>query len=217
MRTHESCKEQKIRTQRARFGALLRNATALLLMIAVTLLALAVSTQAGHVPGYGGKRGVETITANLYISGGIGRIVTLDPSDPDYLTKLVTAARLAFFLTNGLAERGFEVIGPARILCEEDDWRRLDLDAREILRRQFIWKYSEPTTEEPTFFTIATSCNAWRNCGASCNCPMPTPSCCWNARGATTGLPRFRPSPPLWRRAKPCWARRARCLAAPTR
>lgn len=48
-----------------------------------------------------------------------------------------TGAQLAFALTNQLARKGYQVLGPVCVLDEEQDWSALDLDARGILRQQF--------------------------------------------------------------------------------
>jgi endonuclease/exonuclease/phosphatase family metal-dependent hydrolase len=60
--------------------------------IATFLLATAMLAGiafAGQPSGPGGKRGVDTMTVNLYVGGGTERILALDPSDPNYLSNLV--------------------------------------------------------------------------------------------------------------------------------
>jgi endonuclease/exonuclease/phosphatase family metal-dependent hydrolase len=52
-----------------------------------TLLFFVCSSLAGG--GIGGKRDFQTMTANLYIGGGIERIAALNPANPDYLSNLV--------------------------------------------------------------------------------------------------------------------------------
>ena len=47
--------------------------------------------------GVGGKRGLDTMAINLYVGGGIERAVALDPSDPNYITKLITAVTGIFY------------------------------------------------------------------------------------------------------------------------
>jgi len=46
-------------------------------------------------------------------------------------------AKLAVTLTNLLARKGYQVVGPLRALCDESDRFELDLAAGGILRRQF--------------------------------------------------------------------------------
>ncbi len=65
-------------------------------LLAVALLASAIPAVAGPVCA-GGKRGIETMTVNLYIGGGINRVVALDPTDPDYLTKLVSTVTGVYY------------------------------------------------------------------------------------------------------------------------
>ncbi len=60
----------------------------------VWLLLIAISlgramTARSDASGTGGKRGVKTMTINLYVGGGIGRVVALDPADPGYVTNLI--------------------------------------------------------------------------------------------------------------------------------
>lgn len=45
---------------------------------------------AGQPSGIGGKRGVDTMTLNLYIGGGTERILALNPSDTNYIANLVS-------------------------------------------------------------------------------------------------------------------------------
>jgi endonuclease/exonuclease/phosphatase family metal-dependent hydrolase len=52
-----------------------------------TLLVIVFDAIAGG--GVGGKRDFQTLTANLYIGGGIERVAALDPAAPDYLSNLV--------------------------------------------------------------------------------------------------------------------------------
>ena len=37
----------------------------------------------------GGKRGIDVATFNLYVGADFGTVLTLNPSDPDYLIKLI--------------------------------------------------------------------------------------------------------------------------------
>ena len=48
-----------------------------------------------------------------------------------------TGAMVAFALTNQLARKGYQVAGPVNVLCEDQDWWTLDLEAGSILRNQF--------------------------------------------------------------------------------
>ena len=59
-------------------------------LLMASLLVSAVPAQAG-VTGVGGKRSVDVMQVNLYVGGGLQRAVALDPSDPNYYSKLVAA------------------------------------------------------------------------------------------------------------------------------
>jgi endonuclease/exonuclease/phosphatase family metal-dependent hydrolase len=52
------------------------------------LLALTPTARAG-VAEIGGKRGLDTMTVNLYVGGGVGRAIALNPADPAYVSNLV--------------------------------------------------------------------------------------------------------------------------------
>jgi endonuclease/exonuclease/phosphatase family metal-dependent hydrolase len=95
MKNQESYETKKNVARRVMFNAL-RMKTKAILLIAATLV-LSWSATAGQPCGYGGRRGVETMTVNLYIGGGINRIVALDPTAPDYLTKLVTTVTGVYY------------------------------------------------------------------------------------------------------------------------
>jgi endonuclease/exonuclease/phosphatase family metal-dependent hydrolase len=95
MKYQESYEMKKNVARRVMFNAL-RSKTKALLLIAVAL-ALSWSAPAGQPGGPGGKRGVETMTVNLYIGGGINRIVALDPTDPDYLNELVSTVTGVYY------------------------------------------------------------------------------------------------------------------------
>jgi len=71
-----------------------RWATGLLLSL---LLAAAVTAAPGNGPRVGGKRGVETINMNLYVGGGIGRVMALNPADPAYVSNLVFTVTGVFY------------------------------------------------------------------------------------------------------------------------
>ena len=75
---------------------LLRARTKAWLLIAATL-AVSWSALAGQPCGPGGRRGVETMTVNLYIGGGINRIVALDPTDPNYASELVATVTGVYY------------------------------------------------------------------------------------------------------------------------
>ena len=47
--------------------------------------------------GVGGKRAFDTMTVNLYVGGGIDRVIGLDPSDPNYLTRLVATVTGVYY------------------------------------------------------------------------------------------------------------------------
>jgi endonuclease/exonuclease/phosphatase family metal-dependent hydrolase len=82
---HETIKAGTSRVwSRATIGTL-RNRTWLL---AAAVLISITTAQAG-ADGVGGKRGFDTMTVNLYIGGGIDRVIALDPANPDYLSNLV--------------------------------------------------------------------------------------------------------------------------------
>src|SRR5262249_51916174 len=50
---------------------------------------LALSTPQAIAAGLGSKRGVSAMTVNLYVGGGTGRVLALDPTDPGYVTNLI--------------------------------------------------------------------------------------------------------------------------------
>jgi len=66
-----------------------------LLLIAAALL-LALTAPAGQA-GVGGKRGVDTMTVNLYVGGGTGRVLALDPTDTNYVVNLVQTVTGIFY------------------------------------------------------------------------------------------------------------------------
>lgn len=71
-----------------------RFATAIILTI---VLGTVVSTlQAGPLR-VGGQRGASTMNANLYVGGGIDRVIALDPTDPEYLSKLVSTVTGVYY------------------------------------------------------------------------------------------------------------------------
>jgi len=90
MKTQKSSENTKHETWRALFDALQRKSAALLLLLGATL-ALAAPLQAGQPAGPGGKRAVDVMQVNLFIGGGIDRVMALNPSDPNYLKNLVAA------------------------------------------------------------------------------------------------------------------------------
>lgn len=65
-------------------------------MFIFMLVATVATAQAGPSQ-LGGKRGVNTMNANLYLGAGTERILALDPADPDYLTKLVGAVTAVYY------------------------------------------------------------------------------------------------------------------------
>jgi endonuclease/exonuclease/phosphatase family metal-dependent hydrolase len=83
-----------LRTIRPAVNRPLRCAAGLLL----TLLLVASVAMAPSAPlGVGGKRGVDTMNANLYVGGGIGRVIALDPTDPAYVSNLVYTVTGVFY------------------------------------------------------------------------------------------------------------------------
>lgn len=58
---------------------------------------LAIAPTSPGADGFGGKRAVETMTANLYIGGGIERIAALDPADPNYPSNLVATVTGVYY------------------------------------------------------------------------------------------------------------------------
>ena len=58
------------------------------LFLVAALLSPALTVLGGAVD-VGGKRHVDTMTVNLYVGGGTGRVLALNPADPGYLTNLV--------------------------------------------------------------------------------------------------------------------------------
>jgi len=63
----------------------------------LTVMLTASVAAAGGRPGVGGKPSVDTMNANLYVGADIGRVIALDPSDPEYLTKLVSTVTGVFY------------------------------------------------------------------------------------------------------------------------
>ena len=57
-------------------------------LLIIALLASGVRAAAG-TDADGGKRGVDTMTVNLYVGGGTSRVLLLNPADPAYLSNLV--------------------------------------------------------------------------------------------------------------------------------
>jgi Endonuclease/Exonuclease/phosphatase family len=60
-------------------------------------LLLAAAPAQAQETGIGGQRSVDVMQVNLYIGAGLHPIVALDPTDPDYLTKLVNAVTGVFY------------------------------------------------------------------------------------------------------------------------
>jgi endonuclease/exonuclease/phosphatase family metal-dependent hydrolase len=71
-----------------------RIATAI--MLAMVLGASTTTTPAGPLS-VSGKRGVGTMNANLFVGGGIDRVIALDPTDPEYLSKLVSTVTGVYY------------------------------------------------------------------------------------------------------------------------
>jgi endonuclease/exonuclease/phosphatase family metal-dependent hydrolase len=66
------------------------------LLVVATVVASASSALAGAA-GTGGKRGLDTMTVNLYVGGPIDKIMALDPTDPNYLTELVSTVTEVYY------------------------------------------------------------------------------------------------------------------------
>ena len=97
--------------------------------------------------------GCVTATVNPHLIAhpeGFRRVAILpicsaDISETDYMISFKdletfrqrTRQQLLSSLTNCLTQKGYQVVGPVRVLCQEEDWAALDLDASQILRRQF--------------------------------------------------------------------------------
>ena len=96
MKSPEPKQARNTATWHVKFGAYLRRPANALLLIATTL-ALAMPAPASQPFGPGGKRSIKTMTVNLYIGAGTERILALDPTDPEYLTKLVTAVTGVYY------------------------------------------------------------------------------------------------------------------------
>jgi endonuclease/exonuclease/phosphatase family metal-dependent hydrolase len=91
IKKHEPSDNHTGRTMRHPVNGPLAYATGLLLTVL-----LAASVVAAPV-GVGGKRGVDTMNANLYVGGDIGRVIALDPTDPYYLSNLVFTVTGVFY------------------------------------------------------------------------------------------------------------------------
>ncbi len=87
---------KRVQPGRGSFFVSLKRPTAWLLLVA-TVLALSVPALAGQEFGPRSKRSLKTMTVNLYLGAGTERILALDPTDPDYLTKLVTAVTGVYY------------------------------------------------------------------------------------------------------------------------
>ena len=97
MKTNEKNKDVTRSTRRALLSAPNRMRHGLLgALLLAGLLMSAAPAQSG-VTGVGGKRGVDVMQVNLYIGSGIRQIVALDPTDPDYLTKLVSTVTGVYY------------------------------------------------------------------------------------------------------------------------
>lgn len=89
--TSDNCAMRPIRSA---VNGPLRFAAGLLLTV---MLASSVAAAQVGPRCVGGKRGVETMTVNLYVGGGIGRVIALDPSDPAYVSNLVFTVTGVFY------------------------------------------------------------------------------------------------------------------------
>jgi endonuclease/exonuclease/phosphatase family metal-dependent hydrolase len=96
MKTQKTGSKREIKLWRALFGAPSPKLVALRFGL-VAALVLVLPAQAGQPFGPGGERGVDVMQANLYIGADLHPIVMLDPTDPDYLTKLVGAVTTVYY------------------------------------------------------------------------------------------------------------------------
>jgi len=87
MKTQDNCKMKQNARRTVNPIAPGAKSLARLLLIAAAL-AWAGTAPAGQT-GIGGKRGVDTMTINLYVGGGTERVLALDPTDPNYVSNLV--------------------------------------------------------------------------------------------------------------------------------
>jgi len=65
-----------------------------LMLAGLVAFAATVPARAGNI---GGKRGIDTMTVNLYVGGGIERVIGLDPTDPQYPAKLVATVTGVYY------------------------------------------------------------------------------------------------------------------------
>src|SRR5437667_2913835 len=79
---------QSVTQRAARRANGIMHCTLLCLMLVAALLSPTLSVL-GDAVDVGGKRDVNTMTINLYVGGGTGRVVALNPADPNYLANLV--------------------------------------------------------------------------------------------------------------------------------
>jgi len=66
-------------------------------MLLALLLAASVAAAPAARPGVDGKRGVNTMNVNLFVGGGIDRVIALDPTNPEYLSKLVSTVTGVYY------------------------------------------------------------------------------------------------------------------------
>ena len=66
-------------------------------LLAALLLSGLLASAQSEGPGVGGKRSVDVMQANLYIGADMRPIVMLDPTDPDYLSKLVGSVTAVYY------------------------------------------------------------------------------------------------------------------------
>ena len=66
-------------------------------LLLVAALLLPVLTALGGAVDVRGKRHVDTMTVNLYLASGTGRVLALNPADPGYLTNLVATVTGSYY------------------------------------------------------------------------------------------------------------------------
>jgi endonuclease/exonuclease/phosphatase family metal-dependent hydrolase len=65
-------------------------------VLVMAMFALGISGAFSQSPN-GGKRGLDTMTVNLYVGGDAGRVLALNPDDPDYLNHLVATVTGVYY------------------------------------------------------------------------------------------------------------------------
>lgn len=106
-----------------------------LLFVMVTLAGCATATVSPHLTAH--PEGYRRVVILPICSADVSETDSTISFEELEAFRRETRQQLSFSLTNCLARKGYQVVGAVRVLCQEEDWSALDLDAREILRRQF--------------------------------------------------------------------------------